>query len=151
MAKVKVIGIDSFIDSINTTSRGTKEVCGRAVFDGASIVADTIKAEIRSLPERAEHDGYASGVKAVERVGLENSFGISRMIDSSGFMNVKLGFDGYNAAGKPNAMIARSIESGTSWLRKTPFISSAVRKAQAKAEAKMKATFEQEISKRSES
>lgn len=40
--------------------------------------------------------------------------------------NVKIGFDGYNnirskrwPQGQPNQMVARAIESGTSWMSKT--------------------------------
>ena len=79
-------------------------------------------------------------------------FGIARMQDENGYFNVKVGFDGYNANktkkwpnGKPNSMIARSIEGGTSWKPKHPFVAPAVNKTKALAEMAMAAEIDKRI------
>ena len=62
------------------------------------------------------------------------------------------GFDGYNEDvtkkwphGKPNSMIARSIEGGTSWKAKHPFIAPAVRSSRDAAEKAMAEEIEKSI------
>ena len=45
-------------------------------------------------------------------------------------------------------MIARTVESGTSWFAKTPFISQAGRANKGAAEAAMQQAFDEEIAKR---
>ena len=74
------------------------------------------------------------------------------MENDNGYINTKIGFDGYNATktkkypnGQPNALIARSIESGTSKHQKTPFVRPAISKAKAKAEAAMAASVDKDI------
>lgn len=137
MAKFQVgKGIDQYISQLQNLEFNSDELIGRAIYKGADIVADAIKANIQSLPSSACTD--------VEKAGLLNGFGIARMQDEGGYFNVKAGFDGYNddvtkkwPHGKPNSMIARSIEGGTSWKAKYPFIAPAVRSSKDAAEKAM--------------
>lgn len=137
MAKFQVgSGIDEYISQLRNLEFNTEDLIGRAIYKGADIVADAIKANIESLPSSACTD--------VEKAGLLNGFGIARMQDENGYFNVKAGFDGYNddvtkkwPHGKPNSMIARSIEGGTSWKAKHPFIAPAVRSSRDAAEKAM--------------
>ena len=137
MAKFQVgKGIDEYISQLQNLEFHSDELIGRAIYKGADIVADAIKANIQSLPSSACTD--------VEKAGLLNGFGIARMQDEGGYFNVKAGFDGYNddvtkkwPHGKPNSMIARSIEGGTSWKAKHPFIAPAVRSSKDAAEKAM--------------
>ena len=76
------------------------------------------------------------------------------MRDDNGFINVKLGFDGYNATrtkkyprGQPNVLIARSVNSGTTFRKKTKFVDKAVNSAKKAAEAAMDAACSREIEK----
>ena len=76
-----------------------------------------------------------------EKQGLLDGFGVSPMQDDGGYINVKLGFDGYNGVktkkypkGQPNALIARVTESGSSYREKTPFIRPAVNASKKQAE-----------------
>ena len=83
-----------------------------------------------------------------------DGFGISRLKDDDGFVNVKLGFDGYNSTktekypnGQPNVLIARSVNSGTTFRKKTKFVDKAVDSAKKAAEAAMDAACSREIEK----
>ena len=122
----------------------SREAIGEAVFQGAKIMADSMTAEIRSLPE--------ASCSRIEKAGLIDGFGIARMQYRNGFNNVKLGFDGYNRvktkkfpSGQPNAMIARSVEKGSSYMKANPFIDKAVKSARAEAEKIMKQEIEKRI------
>lgn len=145
MAKFQVgSGIDEYISQLRNLEFNTEDLIGRAIYKGADIVADAIKANIESMPSSACTD--------VEKAGLLNGFGIARMQDENGYFNVKAGFDGYNddvtkkwPHGKPNSMIARSIEGGTSWKAKHPFIAPAVRSSRDAAEKAMAEEIEKGI------
>lgn len=151
MAKIKVVGIDSFIKDINELAGDSEGICKMAVYDGAAVVADAVKANINALPTRVNKfvpKGHqARGATANEKAALISGFGISRM-RANGTVDVSIGFDGYMETGKPISMIARSIESGTSWLQKMPFVNKGIASSRGAAEAAMQKRFDEEIKKR---
>lgn len=154
MGKSKVVGFDALYAEFDRMSGDTREICGRTIYPGAGIVADAVKAGIDKLPKRTSKN--MRGVTDRQRAGLKEGFGIARMRESDGVYNVALGFDGYNSEvtakypnGHANSMIARSVESGTSFLKKTPFIAPAVRSVKEQAEAAMARACDEEIKKRS--
>lgn len=138
MARITFKGMEEYEKKLSLFSRDTEQICGAAIYEGASIVADEIKAGIRSLPRKT----------GVTQKGLEEGFGISKLREDNGFYNVKLGFAGYNANGEPNVMMARIMESGTSKVPKHPFVRPAVNRAKAAAQDKMAAVLDEEIEKR---
>lgn len=136
----------------------TDEMIGKAVYAGAGIVADAIKDSIKALPivrgYGTESDPLPGGVTAPQKAGLIDGLGISHMQDDMGYLNVKIGFDGYNTTktekypqGQPNQLVARGVESGTSWKQKKPFIRPAVNKSKNRAEAEMARILDEEIKK----
>lgn len=146
MAKFTVgSGIGQYISSLEDISNPIPGI-KIAVYKGAKIIADAVRAEIESLPTygRGGWDPEGRKISSAQKAGLLNGLGISNMKIDSGIVNVKLGFDGYNKTvtknyplGQPNAMIARSIVSGTSFRAKNDFIGRAVRKTKANAEKAM--------------
>ena len=67
---------------------------------------------------------------------------------------MKIGFDGYNKTktkkypkGQPNQVVARGVESGTTWKKKYPFVRPAVERARKAVQAKMAETVDKEIKK----
>ena len=145
MAKFQVgPGMDKYLSQLQNLEFQTDEMIGNAIYKGADIVADAIKANIQNLP--------SSACTETEKAGLLSGFGIAKMQDENGYLNVKAGFDGYNEdvtkrypRGKPNSMIARSIEGGTSWKPKHPFIGPAVRATKDQAEQVMAEEIEKQI------
>lgn len=137
MAKFQVgSGIDEYISKLQNLEYNYREVIGPAIYVGAGLVADAVKANIKALP--------ASAANGLEKAGLIDGFGISKMQDDNGYFNVKLGFAGYNKIktkkypnGQPNSVIARSIESGSSWRPSYPFVAPAVRSTKDAAEKAM--------------
>lgn len=124
----------------------------QAIYPAAGKVAEAVKKNIESLPEC--HPGGSYGVTKTQKEGLLEGFGIASFKNEDGYLQVKLGFDGYNKQrskkypnGQPNAMIARSIEKGTSWSKKIRFVNTAVKATKDEAEAMMKVAIDKNIEK----
>lgn len=158
MATFQFGGIDNYITQLNKLQAATKDdVIGKTVYAGAAVVADAVKDAIRELPVGSGHAAQGELVDTVtlpQKEGLLDGFGISRMKDDDGFVNVKLGFAGYNATrtdkypqGQPNALIARAVNSGTTFRKKTRFVDKAVSASKKSAEAAMDAACNREIEK----
>lgn len=158
MARFEFAGIDNYISQLNKLQQSTKGgVVGKTVYAGAAVVADSVRRAIQALPVgdgRAQSGGLVDTVTLPQKAGLLDGFGISRMKDDDGFVNVKLGFDGYNSTrtekyprGQPNALIARSVNSGTTFRKKTKFVDKAVNSARKSAETAMDAACSREIEK----
>ena len=148
-------GIDDFIAEMQALDKATDAMCGKAIYEGAKIVADEMRKAIENLPEQKTVKGHTALVRGVtksQKKGLLDGFGISPKQQTNGIVNVKLGFEGYNDTvtqkypeGQPNAMIARTIESGNSWHQKTPFIAPTRRKCAERAEEAMKLSIQHSI------
>lgn len=174
MAKMEISGLDDYIAKLDKLqSRYAQGYYGKAIYEGAKIVTDQIRTNIKSLPvERRttwnasyvdswgdanwnkNADVYLDGITATQKAGLLDGLGIAKMKNDGGTLNVRAGFHGYNKQktrkfpnGQPNAMIARSVEGGTSLMQKHPFVAPAVRKTRAAAEAKMKEVIENGLKK----
>lgn len=164
MARAQIKLGDEYLAKIDKLSALTKDrVCGRAIYAGAAVAADTIREEIKGLPT-AEHEGKpwfgtpehpARGPSTAQKKGLLDSLGVTPMADDGkGFLNVKAGFDGYNSEknklwpkGQPNQMVARSVERGTSFMTANPFMKRAVSKCRKRVLAAMIKAADREIEK----
>ena len=157
MGRSKVVGVDAWYRGIANLSNDAVLISKRCVYFGADMVADGIRKAIEGIPSRdAEPKKKTSGITDVEREGLLDSLGIAPFEASNGTVHTKIGFDGYNnnitkkyPKGHPNSMVARSIESGTSFLRKTPFIAPTVRRLRASVQEAMQAELDKQIQQRS--
>ena len=155
MAKFQFAGIDAYIAALQKIGDDTDETIRNAIYDGAGLVADAVRDAIKALPTDSKHgtsENKIDGVTAVQKQGLLDGFGISPMKDDNGFINVKLGFAGYNKQrtkkypnGQPNALIARSVNSGTSFRKKTQFVDKAVKSSKSACEAAMRKAIEDAI------
>lgn len=155
MAKLKFKGLEEYEKQLLKLKEISPECIGKAIHDGAGIVADAVKQSISGLPidERHVKDGeMLTGITRQQKAGLIDGFGIAPLKDDNGYLNVKLGFDGYNNVktksfpnGQPNSMIARSVNSGTSFRQRIPFVDSTVSANKAACEQKMKETFDQAL------
>lgn len=104
MATFEFGGIDTYIKQLNKLQAATKDgVIGKTVYAGADVVANSVRSAIQSLPEGKEGDAGLGAVTPAQKRGLLEGFGISRMRDDDGFINVKLGFDGYNSVKTRNS------------------------------------------------
>lgn len=157
MARIKFKGLQEYEVKLSKLAANSREIAGQAIYIAADIVADAVKEAIEALPvdeNYGTHDKKSHGIKQIQKDGLIDSWGISQMRDDQGFYNVKLGFDGYNGlktqghpSGQPNQMIARAVESGTTFSDKIPFVRPAVNASKARAEKAMVETLDEEINK----
>ena len=151
-AKVTTSAINSYLQTIQRLGGDVEEVAKKAVYEGTKIMADQVRANIQALPTD-EHWGTLEnplhGVKAIQKQGLLDGFGVAEMRNDGGLINTMIGFDksGYNKMGQPNLMVARATQSGTSFSDKIPFFDNAVRATRSAARAKMVEVAEQEFEK----
>ena len=155
MAKLKLQGLEEYENKLLKLQNLSREMIGEAIYEGAGIVADAVKASIETIPI---DDRYVTGsvtlygITEAQKQGLRDGFGIARLQDDNGYLNVKLGFSGYNSqrtknypGGQPNSMIARSVNSGTSFRSRIPFVDNAVNQSKSAAEQKMKEKLDTSI------
>ena len=161
MAKLEMKGIDAYLKQLQNAAHGGPEICKAAVYAGAKVMADEIKKNIDGLKRVSDAEALAAyqkgeptRISVSQKNGLRSGFGIAPIRTRSGYVETKLGFDGYNSVqtkkypkGEPNVLIARICESGNSHILAQPFVRPAVnrsRKAalEAMAEAADKKTKE---------
>lgn len=153
MAKISFKGFDAYADALRelefTAAQG--EMLEDAAKAGAKPVADEIRERLERLPEDEHRRGRMPdgevyhGIPPGEKADLLESLGVTPVgRDRKGFVNVKVGFDGYGSfksdaypQGLPNQMVARAVESGSSVRQKTPFVRPAVNASRKRAVAAM--------------
>ena len=161
MAKRKtwrMTGMEDYVTYVERLAENSEEILGEAVYEMAKVVADRVRANLEALPTVTNAANIAmykhgrSKLSDEEKKGLLDGFGVSAMQNDNGYINVKLGFDGYNSIktkkypnGQPNALIARVTESGSSYRTKTPFIRPAVRATKKTAEQAAQAKIDERI------
>lgn len=153
-------GLDSYIAYLQRINLFTDEVVGEAVYDMAKVVADKVRSNIEALPAapKGKTTYYVTETRIMselseeQKKGLLEGFGISPAQNDNGFVNVKLGFDGYNSVktkkypnGQPNALIARVTNSGSSYRQKTRFVDKAVSATRKQAEEAGQAKIDEKI------
>lgn len=168
--------IDKYIKNLEDFSNATDGMLKATIYPGAKVMADEMRKAIKELPELKTSEGdknptkksvnspkdtrkrqaraKPSGITRVEREGLLEGLGITSMRYDGSLLNAKIGMDGYNKhvtdkwpKGHPNAMVARSLEAGTSFRKKTPFIEPTARKYRTQAEKAMAEEFNQQVTK----
>lgn len=161
MAKYQMKGLEDYARYLQKIGANTPEICGKAVYAMADVVANQVRQNIRDLPTITEAQALAdyknramTQLTNAQKKGLEQGFGISPMQNDQGYWNVKLGFEGYNKVktkkypqGQPNVMIARAEESGSSVRKKNPFVRKAVNATRSQAIEKGKQAADAEIEK----
>jgi len=163
MAKITVKTPDEFCLKLSKLETGQEEIAGKAIYAGAKIVADQIRANLKAIPEdkfRYLRNGdKLNSISKSAKEGLANQFGVSSMkIDKDGNYNVKCGFMDYLDGeivpatkgypnGLPAAMVARSIESGSSVRQKHPFVRPAIAATKEPAKQEMGRVIDEECAK----
>ncbi len=155
MARIKNTfsdGINEYLQTLNRLGKEIEGISKQAIYEGAKIIADEIKNNIEALPTDEEW-GTPKKMKAgptkAEKENIARGLGIAHMQDNKGTINTKIGYDdaGYDENNKPIQMIARSVNSGTSFMKKNPFFEKGVRNSRNKAKQKMIEVAEKELEK----
>ncbi len=161
MARMQIKGLDEYLSAISELGNKTEKLTSEAIYNGANIMADEVRNKIEGLStvnenynRAAYRKGYRGKLSEEQKKGLLDSLGIAKLEQSPAYKNVRIGFDGYNnvktkkySNGQPNQLIARVVESGTSYTKKQPFFRPAVNAKKKTVEDKMAETFEKGIDK----
>lgn len=143
---------DDFIIALNRFEAHADAIAKRAIYDGAKVMYEKVKAAIEAIPEEEfrylrDGDSYRY-ITPDEKQDLIESLGITK-IEGNVFdgWNAKIGFDGYGSHrtkkypnGVPNQLIARSLEKGTSVRGKYPFMRRTVNRYRKQIKEKMSAS-----------
>ena len=154
MATWKFEGLDKYIEYLRKLDAESDDMIRKAVYNGAGVVADQVRHSINGIRVDDSHDKIKTGPTSQQKAGLASGFGISRMKNDDGYVNVHLGFAGRNgrkpkkrAQAEANITVARNVESGTPWMTKQPFMRKAVNAAKKQCEQVMADTLDEEIKK----
>lgn len=136
MAKMTIKGTDELELQLSKLGTMSTKIAKDVVMAGAQPVADEIR---KGLQANLQGSKYSKG-------DLLDSLGIAPPdVDSQGNVNTKIGFDGYDSEGVANQLKARVMESGTSKIKKRPFVRPAVNKSKKRALEAMQKKFDEEI------
>lgn len=162
MATIEFTGIDEYAAKLRALGKAGTSICRAAVYDGAAVLADAVRQKIESLPTIEPKEAVIAwwneipvrGITQEQKDGLLDGLHVQRIRDENGFICTEVGFAGYNSVetrkfpgGQPNALIARSMESGSSARDKQPFIRPTVNQVRGAAETAMEIKINDMISK----
>lgn len=138
MAKITFKAGEEFAVKLSRLESGSEAIAKKAIYAGAGIVTDKIRSNLQAnLAGSTQSTG-----------SLVNSLGITPITRGrDGWINAKVGFDGYDEKGVPNQLKARVMESGTSKIKKRPFVRPAVNATKKPAEEAMQRVIDEEIEK----
>lgn len=163
MAKITIKTPDEYCLKLSKLAAGQKEIAGKAIFAGAKILANKVRANIKAIPED-EYRQLKAGEKfrsitPREKKGILACFGVTQMhMDEDENYNVRVGFSAYIPSkilsptkrykyGIPAALIVRSVESGSSIRIKHPFMRPAIAAAKETAKERMATVIDEETKK----
>lgn len=138
MAYITFKGLEEYEFKISKLAKQSKSLCKQAIYPAAGYMTDRIKEAVKALPIEEGKNGLPpfappgeklSGISTKQRDDLVDSLGIAKMEEKEGYIYAKTGWDGYGSVktkswpkGIPNILLARSIESGTRFRVKKPFV-----------------------------
>ena len=157
---LRITGLTELLAKLESVSADSITICESIAHAGADSMADTVKSQINSLKTTSDDTYGRSSKKRYcyqwEKDGLVESMGISPVRQMGSVVDFKVGFDGYASGGKAskkypkgkaNAMIAYSINAGTTFMQAQPFLKKAQSSGRAAAIACMKEELATEINK----
>lgn len=145
---IQIEGMDELIRKMGKLPEEAAKVAARALYDGAGIVADSVSKSMQGI--RTEPFKYAAGGRqrlpspeekalilgARHGVAKFKKNGVS-VQTSVGLQNA--GYGNLNGKTKPIPQIANAINSGTSFMKKQPFMRKAFSQSQGAAKAAIEA------------
>lgn len=161
MSHIRVEGMEEYLALLDLNYKQLERICGRSIYPGAGLAYKECRRRIENLRtddhlfKFAEQYGRKRrGLTTRQKQGLIESLGIAKLRHVGGSLDVKLGFDGYNDIvserwdkGQPNAMIARSVNNGTSFMEAQPFMDQTIEAIRHTAENKIEQQFYKELQK----
>ena len=154
MAKIKFTGFQEYMRKMEKMYGHSEELCTEALKAGCAVIGNAQKEAIYGIPTdpRIYVDGMRHGILPEAKQALIDSYGIAPVRSKNFVYERKTGFDGYNnivtkrwPKGQPNDMVARSVESRTSFLPPYKFMDKVARSSQAEAETAMQDAIDKAV------
>lgn len=148
--EMQVEGMVEISQMLEKAGAQAASIAAQGLYVGSGIVADAVAQAIDNIQTAPFHfvkKGYR--LPSPEEVDvIRGASGISKFVKNGAEISSWIGFQnsGYadlNGKQVPIPLIANSISSGTSFMRKQPFVRKAVRQIKARASAEMAAKIEQ--------
>lgn len=124
---IKVVGLDNVMNTLAGLNKNAEAVAAESLYEGAGIVADAFANAAKSI--RTEPFTYKKKQRLPspeEKAAVVGKTGIAQFTKNGSEVNTLVGVSGAagyaDIGGKPKAvrLIARSINSGTSFMPKQP-------------------------------
>lgn len=125
---MQVTGIEELSRKLNALGDQAEEIASRALYAGAGVMADQYTAaanSIRTQPTTHTKNGHMRLATPAEKTAVIGKTGIAKFDRNGSEVNTSVGVGarGYveiNGKRKAAIMIANSINSGTSFMKKQP-------------------------------
>lgn len=162
MSHIRVEGMEEYLRLLDLNYKQLERICGRSIYPGAGYIykecrrrLENIRTDDHLFKFAEQYNRKRRGITSRQKRGLIESLGIAPLRHKNGgIVDVKLGFDGYNdivtnkfPKGQPNAMIARSLNKGTSFMEAQPFMDQTIEAARHPVEDKIEQQFYKELEK----
>ena len=155
--QMRVTGLTELVKQLESMTGNTTAICEDITYEGINVIADAMKEQLNSLKTTDDYSTGSSKRYAAdwEKEALVDSMGITPVQWSGSKVDYKVGFDGYAPNtqtekypnGKANAMIANSINAGTSYMQSQPFIKKTMSAGRKAAIAQMETELQEQINK----
>lgn len=151
---VKNEGMEEINAMLGKLEQGVNGIAAQAVYEGAGIIADELKSQakgIRTAPFKYATHGRQRLPSPEEKAAILGAGGIARFKNEGGAeVQTSVGYSnaGYaEVAGriKPIPLLVNAINSGTSFMKKQPFVRKANSSGGKKATAAMKEMIEKSL------
>lgn len=130
MARLEAEEISLINDFLSELGMGWENVAKAGLWEGAAVLKEGLEREIDSLPTIS--DRYYFGrmmpmpaLRETEKRGLKEGLRIFRFQKTADGISATIGFAGYNANGKANRLIARSLAAGSTANKPNRFVAKA--------------------------
>ena len=139
---MKVVGLDNVMNTLARLNKDAEAVAAQSLYEGAGIIADAFASAARSI--RTEPFTYKKKQRLPspeEKAAIVGKTGIAHFNANGSEVNTLIGVSGAagyaDIGGKPKAvrLIARAINSGTSFMPKQPVFRKAKSASQKAAKA----------------
>lgn len=145
---IKVDGLNELIQQMGKVPENAAKVASLALYDGAGVMADAVSKAVNGIvtePFKYVTGGRKRKPSPEEKAIIQNARrGIAKFKRTGEGVNTSVGMQnsGYaelNGKTKPIPLIANSINSGTSFMQKQPFLRKAFSQAKGRATAAIEA------------
>lgn len=154
---MEVSGMDELEKRLGQLGEKGQEIASAGLYEGAGVMADAVSQAVQGIatkrfkyPAPAGKQRMPSPEEKAIVTGAKH--GVARFRNTGVSVQTSVGYQnaGYatlNGKTKPVPQIANAINSGTSFMKKQPFIRKAFSQSKGAATAKIEATIEEELKK----